>query len=68
MSTTTTTKMQDFARLTEIKNNLASQQPDLDNIVPLFEETSQIEDRLKSYFKSTKDVLSEKRKNKDGQS
>jgi hypothetical protein len=61
----TTTRMEDITRLTQIKNELTSQSPDLDQLMPKFEETNEIEKRLTEFFTHTKNLIIEKRKGKE---
>lgn len=61
----TTTRMEDITRLTQIKNELTSQSPDLDQLMPKFEETNEIEKRLTEFFTHTKNLIMEKRKGKE---
>ncbi len=62
-----TTIMQDINRLTEIKNELMGQNPDLDKLMPKFEETIAIEKKLKEFFSSRKKLIAEKRKERESE-
>lgn len=65
MTEKTNNRMKDFERLNQIRNDLTTKQPDLDQLMPFFEETIEIEERLSAFFKEIKLAIAEKRKQKE---
>jgi exonuclease VII small subunit len=68
MSNTTNsnmTNMQKFKRLEEIKNALSSQAPDLDSLVPLYDEAMLLEGELKVHINNIKSTIAKKRKERE---
>jgi exonuclease VII small subunit len=65
--TTENTKsyMQKFERLEQIKTHLSTQKPNLDELMPYYDETASIEQELSEFFKGTKQTLAEKRKQRE---
>lgn len=61
----TQTYMQKFERLEQIKTHLSTQKPNLDELMPYYDETANIEQTLTEFFKNTKQVLAEKRKQRE---
>ena len=50
-----------FARLEQIKNQLNNSQPDLDNMMPLYDEANEIEEKLSDFFEKTQKAIEEKK-------
>lgn len=57
--------MKDMQRLNQIKQELMSQDPDLDLLMPRIEETCDVSKRLSDYFTSAKNLIIEKRKERE---
>ncbi|WP_428026501.1 hypothetical protein [Arcobacter sp.] len=57
--------MEKYNRLQTIRNSLASNQPNIDELVPMFEETNEIENSLLSQLSNIKKVIADKRKTKE---
>jgi hypothetical protein len=56
----TKSRMSQFNRLEEIRGSLNTSKPDLDQMMPIFDETNEIEDELLKHFKNMKDSMNEK--------
>jgi exonuclease VII small subunit len=56
-----------FKRLEEIKQKLSNSTPDLDNIMPLYEEANQIEEKLSDFFEKTQKTIEEKQAKRNQQ-
>jgi hypothetical protein len=50
-----------FARLEEIKMKLSNSQPDLDNMMPLYDEANEIEEKLSDFFEKTQKAIEDKK-------
>jgi exonuclease VII small subunit len=57
--------MQKFERLEAIKTHLSTQKPNLDELMPYYDETASIEQTLSEFFKNTKQVIAEKRQQRE---
>jgi len=50
-----------FKRLEEIRLKLNNSQPDLDNMMPLYDEANEIETKLNTFFVNTKKTINDKK-------
>ena len=56
----TQSKMAKFNRLEELRNSLNTNKPDLDQMMPIYDETNAIEEELSQHFKNLKAAIAEK--------
>jgi len=50
-----------FKRLEEIRLKLNNSQPDLDNMMPLYDEANEIETKLNTFYVNTKKTINDKK-------
>ncbi len=65
MSNKTESMNELFQRLESIKNQLNTNTPDLDNLMPLYDEANEIVDKLSDFFDKTQKTIEDKQKKRN---